>query len=182
MKRFIKLILIFLFIWFFAASITTAHSKKSQEDALLKVAFIYKFTKFVKWPGNIKNSPLVLCTMGEDKLVDIFSNLANDLSSTPKIQIQSITDNSAVSNCQVLYIASSERGRYRNIDSITRKKAVLTISELSGFMQAGGIIELIHKDNRIGFDINLDAAHINGLEISSRLLKLASKVKWDNKP
>ncbi|MBL0717480.1 MAG: TonB-dependent receptor [Desulfosarcina sp.] len=55
-------------------------------------------------------------------------------------------------------------------------KAILTIGEISGFTEAGGIINLVKTRNRIKFEVNLNAAQQAGLKISSRILKLATIV------
>jgi len=163
------------------ASLAIAQTEPD-DDTLLKAAFIYKFTKFIQWPGDIDRSSLVLCTLGNDEVVKVVDVNAGDIGLNQVMVVKPLLDNSVVDNCQILYIATSEKGSYRSLDIISRNQAILTISELPGFVQAGGIIELTYEDNRIHFDINLDAAHLNGLEISSSLLKLARKIKWDNKP
>jgi len=178
MKYFAKWILLYLFLWMSTASIVLAESRPDQ-DTLLKAAFIYKFTKFIHWPEHVKPNSLVLCTLGDDKLVDV---IVNNIAPNQKIRVKPVLDKSAIDNCQILYIASSEQGSYRSLDVIIRNTAILTISELPGFVESGGIVELTYEANRIRFDINLDAARQNGLEISSGLLKLARKVKWDSKP
>jgi len=181
LKRFVKWSFFYLVIWMACLNIAHAQSA-ADEETLLKAAFIYKFTRFIQWPGDVKNNSLVLCTLGEDKLVSVFDIIADNIDPNKKLFIQAIHDNVSIDNCQILYIAASERGSFRSLGAITLNQAILTISELPGFMQAGGMIELIHKDNKIRFEINLDVAHLNGLDISSDLLKLARRVKWDNKP
>ena len=54
---------------------------------------------------------------------------------------------------------------------------VLTVSEIDGFAQQGGIINFISERNKVRFEINPDAARRLGLNISSELLKLAKVVK-----
>jgi len=98
------------------------------------------------------------------------------------LSVHAVDRNYITSNCQILYIAGSERGSYRSLEIITKKNPVLTISELAGFVQAGGIVELNDAKGKIQFDINLDVAFFNGLTISSRLLSLAHYIKWDTKP
>lgn len=44
----------------------------SEDERLLRAAFIYNFTKFTNWPENTEEEqgkPLFLCTTGIDKLV-----------------------------------------------------------------------------------------------------------------
>ena len=55
----------------------------------------------------------------------------------------------------------------------TRSRPVLTISEIRGFADAGGAIQLFRDKDRIRFRINRDAARDRGLTLSARLLDLA---------
>ena len=47
------------------------------------------------------------------------------------------------------------------------------VGETPGFAERGGIIRFTLEDNRVRFEINVDAAHQADLNISSRLLTLA---------
>jgi hypothetical protein len=50
---------------------------------------------------------------------------------------------------------------------------ILTIGETPGFAKRGCIINLIVEDNKVRFEVNLDAAKQADLTVSSRLLALA---------
>jgi len=54
---------------------------------------------------------------------------------------------------------------------------VLTISETAGFAKRGGMINFTLQDSKVRFEANVDAAKQAGLNISSRLLSLASIVQ-----
>jgi len=168
-----------LFFGLWGGSASSAYAQ--EDDSLLKAAFIYQFSKFVYWSNNVKPNPLILCTLGEDKLIEVINGLDADIIPNKKVIVQSVQAKIGINNCHILYIASSEHGSFRSLDVISQRKAILTISELPGFVEAGGIIELIYEGNKIRFDINNDAARHKGLEISSSLLKLARKVKWENR-
>jgi hypothetical protein len=45
------------------------------------------------------------------------------------------------------------------------------------FATRGGMVNFIIEDNRVQFEINIDAAERAGLKISSRALKLARVVR-----
>ncbi|MCX5637000.1 MAG: YfiR family protein, partial [Planctomycetota bacterium] len=53
---------------------------------------------------------------------------------------------------------------------------VLTISEMEGFIEKGGMINFITEESKVRFEINDSAAKKSGLQISSKLLSLAKKV------
>jgi hypothetical protein len=56
----------------------------------------------------------------------------------------------------------------------------LTVSEIAGAAQRGVMIEFVTESNRIRLKINVDAAHVAGLPISSKLLRLADIVSPAN--
>jgi hypothetical protein len=55
--------------------------------------------------------------------------------------------------------------------------AILTVGEIQGFPDDGGVINFRLEDSRVRFEINLEAAGRAHLRISSRLLSLAQAVK-----
>jgi hypothetical protein len=53
---------------------------------------------------------------------------------------------------------------------------VLTVGESEDFVQAGGMIGFFLEDNKVRFEINLNATERAKLKISARLLALAKTV------
>lgn len=47
------------------------------------------------------------------------------------------------------------------------------MGDAAGFIESGGIINFIVRSNKLRFVINVDAADASGLDLSSRLLRLA---------
>ena len=54
---------------------------------------------------------------------------------------------------------------------------VLTVSDVDGFAQQGGMVNLLLVNNTVKMEINQAAAEGAGLQISSKLLKLARVVR-----
>lgn len=54
---------------------------------------------------------------------------------------------------------------------------VLTVSDAEGFMGRGGMVELLHVNDAIRFDISLRALRAAQLDLSSQVLKLARQVR-----
>jgi hypothetical protein len=80
-------------------------------------------------------------------------------------------------NCQIIFVSSTERQRLQEIFDNSKSAHVLTVGEVQGFAQDGGIINFVEENNKIRFEINAEAARRTGLNISSELLKLAKLVK-----
>jgi hypothetical protein len=72
-----------------------------------------------------------------------------------------------------LFIGSSEAAHLEEVIHALKGLPVLTIGETPGFARRGCIINLIVEDNKVRFEVNLDAAKQADLNVSSRLLALA---------
>ncbi len=162
---------------FVLAGIKADHGRDPEQ--LLKLAFVYNFARFTYWPDDTRqtDAPLLLCTVGEDGLVDALGDLNDKPVHNRPLRVQRVREELVPETCDMLYVAISERGSYRSFVAVSDNEALLTVSELPGFVKAGGIIELFHEKGRTGFDINFDAARRGGLQISSQLLGLARHVE-----
>jgi hypothetical protein len=54
---------------------------------------------------------------------------------------------------------------------------VLTVGESDQFTDQGGVINFVEKQGKIRLEINLAAARLANLQISSKLLSVADSVK-----
>ena len=75
--------------------------------------------------------------------------------------------------CQILFVSSSEKVHTDEILEFVKWLPILTIGETPGFAERGGVIRFTVEDNRVRFEVSVDAAHNANLNISSRLLTLA---------
>ena len=77
----------------------------------------------------------------------------------------------------MVFISRSEKNDLERIFVRLKNCNVLTISDMENFARKGGVVHLFPAGNKIRFAINVDAAERNGLQVSSKLLKLAKIVK-----
>ncbi|MES9950024.1 MAG: YfiR family protein [Candidatus Thiodiazotropha sp.] len=149
------------------------------EENLLKAAFIFNFAKFARWPDGIwsEDRPsLVICSIGYDELANTLTRLNGRTLREHPVQIMQKQETDQLDVCHVLYLASSLKYEAIEITDLLKVKPILTISEIPGFAESGGMIELYQKDGRIRFKVNLHITREAGLDLSSRLLKLATVV------
>ena len=93
------------------------------------------------------------------------------------LAVKDVTSPADLKSCQIVFISPSEKPRYEAILASLKDSKILTVSEIEGFAEHGGIINFISERNKVRFEINPDAARNQGLTISSELLKLARLVK-----
>ena len=92
------------------------------------------------------------------------------------IRIKTAVTMVEAASCQVMYIADSEARRVSAILGSLAALPILTVSEIDGFIDQGGMIGLVAQDDRYVFEINLDAAHALGLMPNTSMLRLARRV------
>jgi uncharacterized protein DUF4154 len=86
-------------------------------------------------------------------------------------------DAKALRDCKILFVSASEKAHMDEVVQIVKGLPILTVGETPGFAERGGIIRFTVEDNRVRFEVNLEAAHQAELTISSRLLTLARIVQ-----
>lgn len=92
---------------------------------------------------------------------------------TRTVAIRRSTDTRELTACHVLFVARSEAGRFTEAIDALEHLPILTVGDAAGFIESGGIINFIVRSNKLRFVINVDAADASGLDLSSRLLRLA---------
>jgi hypothetical protein len=89
------------------------------------------------------------------------------------VAIKNAVDSNSLTSCDILFISSSEKDRLPSIMTAIKDLPILTVGEVEGFTQAGGIINFVFVNNKIRFEINPDVANQVGIHISAQLLQLA---------
>ncbi|MBA56511.1 MAG: hypothetical protein CMK89_18830 [Pseudomonadales bacterium] len=146
-----------------------------EEEARLKAAFIYNFTKYVTWPQDIEQAggSLHVCVLGSEGYFEELSHLDGREVRKFKLEIKQLNLSDPIDGCRVVYVSGLNVRKF--LQSVGNLP-VLTISDEEDFIDAGGVIGLVTEGRRIRFDINLGRARDVELQISSRLLQLARRV------
>lgn len=75
--------------------------------------------------------------------------------------------------CQIVFVAMSEKKRFKTILELLKGAGVLTVGDSSGFCEGGGVINFEIVDSKVRFEVNLGAAERARLKLSSKLIGLA---------
>ncbi len=152
-----------------------AYARDSLEYRV-KAAFIYNFTKFVKWPDSAfsdATSPIRICILGDSPFGASLDAVAGKKAGGRRLVIYGARSVNDIEDCHVLFISSgSERDFFSSIERIEGRK-ILTIGDRQGIAKKGAVISFIMVSNRVQFEINTKSAERANLKISSQLLKIA---------
>jgi len=161
---------------------TNLHAESpKQREYMIKAGFLYNFTKFVEWPEEVfenSDTPITIGILGEDPFGSgLDQTIEKKTAQGRSLLIKRFKTPDDLETCHILFINASEKKHLSETMNKFKDWHVLTVSEMEGFTELGGIINFIKEENRIRFEINLDAAEQAGLKISSRLLRLAKIVR-----
>jgi len=160
-----------------------AHAQDSSvsSEYLIKAGFIYNFANLVQWPTNAfaqLDSPIVIGILGEDPFGPVLDRVLAGKRVNGRVflvkRLKSVVD---LKECHILFVSSSEIAHLADAIHLVKGMPILTIGEIPGFAKRGGIINLVLEDNKVHFEVNVEAAKEADLTISSRLLALARIVQ-----
>jgi hypothetical protein len=146
----------------------------------VKAAFLFHFAQFVEWPPDTfkeAGTPLVYCTIGEDPFHGSLEAALNGKTiGARSLHVRHLKQPSELQGCQVVFLGEKEKRLFPTVLELLKSSPVLIVGESEHFVQDGGTIGFFLEENKIRFEINLDAAEKAKLKISSRLLALAKTV------
>lgn len=145
----------------------------------IKAAFLYNFARFTEWADESKNpraSDFVLCIVGKDFFGPALAAIEGKLVHGQPLRVRRGVALESLRDCHMLFVSDSEERRLPAVLKAAQAHPVLTVSDIEGFAEAGGMIGLVLVDKRFRFDVNLAPAHRARLKISSQLLRLARSV------
>ncbi len=153
-------------------------SAQDADEALayeVKASMLFHFLSFVQWPEDRDNAPFVVAVLGRDPFGPILERTFDGKSVQGReIEIRRFTELSELEPSHILLVSRSERPRMSDIAEAARDMGILTVGDMERFAETGGMIGFKIESGKVRFEINLDAAKQAGLEISSRLLRLAT--------
>lgn len=141
-----------------------------------KAGFLYNFIAFTEWPSKV-GSPLTLCVYGADPFGDELNALQGKNVGGRSLVTLRASSLAKLKACQVVFIASSAMSDLPSILETLRSEPVLTIADTPGALDAGVGINMVLSQGKIAFEVNLEAARNAQLNLSSKLLRLAGKVR-----
>lgn len=147
----------------------------------LKTVFLLRFGSFAEWPQEHPvgaAEPFVIGILGSDPFGGRLDRaVQGETIDGHPIHVQRFRHLSEVRDCSILFISSSEANQLPAILAALRGRPVLTVSDIEGFAQAGGMVQFYTQQNRVRLRVNLDAVRDTRLTISSKLLRAAEIVQ-----
>ncbi len=165
-----------------ALAVTEAHVVPSVEYEV-KAAFVHNFAKFIEWPNEVfesKTSPFRIGILGSGLINDSLMRLNGKEVQKRPLEISMVEDINEVSRYHVIFVNPSQKKWSEAILGTLQNTGILTIGDMTGFAEQGGVINFYLDSGKVRFEINDCSARRENLKISSRLLRLARIVCTQN--
>lgn len=151
----------------------------SADDTLeqrVKSAFLFNFAKFVSWPpGKLAGAtdPIVYCVLEREPLAPTLQDALSGKSvDSHPLVLRRVIRPEEMRDCHIAYLGTAEVSRLPALAG----SAVLSVYD-SDAPQRNGTIRFYLDERKVRFEINAAGAEREGLQISSRLLGVASVIR-----
>ena len=163
-----------------AAPVVLADSSAAQPERKVKAAFLYKFLGYTEFPAaafSDAQAPLMIGVAGSDELAaELVRIVAGRTVQGRAIQVRTVREGEAPGALHLLFVAGTERDRVRNVLRTVQPAPTLLVTEVENGLQYGSMINFKIVDERVRFDVSLEAADRHNVKLSSRLLTVANQV------
>ena len=168
--------IIFFAIAEFSGSVVAAAANEYQ----IKAAFIYKFCLYIEWPTQAfadANAPLIVGVAGPVEMVKELREVTQgrNIAGHP-LTVMPVGD-ADPGILHVLYVTTPVVPGARKLIARVHGTPTLVITETTDSPIAGSVINFTTQENRVRFDIDLDAAAQQGLHMGAQLLQVARTVQ-----
>jgi hypothetical protein len=151
-------------------------------DSEVKAAFLCGFAEFVDWPSLGQDETVTIGILGKDPFGSLLEEtVKNRALRNRKLVVRRVSTLEEAARCQIVFVSNSEAQKVDDVLRFLGKGSILTVSDIDGFAERGGVIGFAVEDKRVRFHVNVASAEQARLQISSRLLKLGRLVTTETK-
>lgn len=151
-----------------------AFGQPQAQEVTLKAEIVHRAMLFIEWPASSLRAaqPLALCVLDEGALATSVLALAGRMVNGHPLETRRVARPEQLASCHAALV-----GAAFETAAALAGRPVLIVSEAPSMLGRGVMLNLQIEDGRVVFDVGLDSAHRAGLEISTKLLRLARYVR-----
>jgi hypothetical protein len=146
----------------------------------VKAAFLYKFLGYAEFPPHAfadAGGPLTIAVIGSEDMAAELARIATGRMIAGRlIVVRRVAEHEAASPVHLLFVAGNDSERAGRVLRAA-PGAFLTVTECDGGLRYGSVINFRIVEERVRFDVSLDAAERKNVKLSSRLLTVANRVQ-----
>jgi hypothetical protein len=167
--------------WVLLAGDGRALTAETNPEYVIKAAYLYNFALFVEWPADAfpaRDAPIVIGIIGADPFEGALERtVLNKRINGRAVVVRRFASAQEARAAHILFVTAAEAGRIAELRERLDGRPVLVVGEVPEFARRGGTANFFIEENRVRFEVNLDAARRSRLNISARMLDVARIVR-----
>jgi hypothetical protein len=146
----------------------------------VKAAFLYKFLGYTEFPPAVfadAAAPVVIGVVAADELAaELARIVAGRTVQGRPVVVKTFRDTDTPAHVHLLFIGGADGARVRRVLAAVKEAPMLVVTESDNGLLHGSVINFKIVEERVRFDVSLEAADKNSVKLSSRLLTVANNV------
>jgi hypothetical protein len=157
-----------------------AEAATTATEERVEAAYLHKFLNYAEWPAAAfpkPDSPYVIGLVGDDAVADELARIAAGRTVNGRgVVVKRVLPGESLNDLHVLFVGRAERPRLGQWLRQTKGRPILTVTDADGALEQGSVINFLLWDERVRFEVSIDAAERNNIRLSSRLFAVATNV------
>ncbi len=154
-------------------------AQRVEQDRLVAAmaARIMSFVEISRSPE--RSEPVVIGVFDDEELFAILNELLQEEAYVSRLSAVPIEANVSLEELARTHAILFSGDNRRDLPEVIRnigEMPILLMGAFDGFLEQGGMLNFIKRQNRITFEVHVGRANARGIEFRSELLRLASRV------
>ena len=172
-----------ILVWLASTTAGSAPPVVSREPEL-KAAALYNIIAFTEWPDGAfisDEAPLIIGILGQTPVSSFLNDIvAKETWRGRRLKLLHVATPADAKACHVLFVGRVEQSRWRAGSAAIARLPILVVGETDKFAEQGGMVQFAIEQNRLRLTVNLESVRSAGLNISSKVLRLAQVLDTRN--
>jgi hypothetical protein len=157
-------------------ALSAAQAADLERSRGIQVGMIYNFAQLVTWPRNHGHTQdsFNLCFLRADEMMEASRILVGKPTPQGPMKLVNIEQVEQCEQCRILFVGVPRAGRFLRAMNSIISEPVLTVSNSSDFITAGGMVRMFADNNRVRFELASTLASNAGLQVDGKMAELAT--------
>ena len=152
----------------------------SVSEAAVKAVFLFHFMRYLQWPGELDRELCPIVVLGDSAIWEPLQEIAaKKTNGSVLLLVRRCEELKDAGRPRILFLSDSSAFLLPETLEKFRGTSVLVVGETEGLARRGAAINFVLRDDRVKFEINLEALKKAGIQAGSQLLRLAILVEGD---